>query len=144
MTDQVFSLANGAALLSWLALILLPRWPALLAALRGGAVGLLSLLYAVLVSVFFFGVGGGGYSSLPEVQALFAVPEVALAGWVHYLAFDLFVGLWIAERSDALGLSRLVQAPILAATFMFGPVGLLLFLAARAALAGVQRAEGAA
>jgi len=63
------------------------------------------------------------------VQKLFESPGVALAGWVHYLAFDLFVGLWIAMRSDAVGLSRWLQAPILVTTFMFGPIGLLLFAA---------------
>jgi hypothetical protein len=55
-----------------------------------------------------------------------------LAGWVHYLAFDLFIGGWIAVEADKVGLNRLFQAPILVATFMFGPVGLALFLAMRA------------
>jgi len=67
------------------------------------------------------------FFSLPAVQRLFTSPEIALAGWIHYLAFDLFVGLWLADRGDAMGLSRWIQAPILAATFMFGPFGLLLF-----------------
>ncbi len=131
MLEQVFSVANSAALYSWIALIFLPRWNVLLAVLRWGVVGLLSALYAVLVSVYFFRVEGGGYFSLAAVQTLFTSSEVVLAGWVHYLAFDLFVGLWIAARSDQIGLSRLVQAPILVATFMFGPVGYLFFLAVR-------------
>ena len=54
-----------------------------------------------------------------------------MVGWVHYLAFDLFVGLWIARDADAKGFSRLLQAPILFATFMAGPLGLLLWLAIR-------------
>jgi len=132
MLEQVFSIANSAALFSWVALIALPRWGALLTVLRWGVVGLLSALYAVLVSVYFFRVEGGGYFSLEAVETLFTSSEVVLAGWVHYLAFDLFVGLWIAARSDDLGISRLVQAPILLATFMFGPVGYLFFLAIRA------------
>ena len=132
MLEQVFSLANSAALLSWIALIFLPRWSVLFATLRWGVVGLLSALYAVLVSVFFFRVEGGGYFSLAAVETLFKSSEVVLAGWVHYLAFDLFVGLWIAARSDEIGLSRLIQAPILLATFMFGPVGYLFFIFVRA------------
>ena len=47
------------------------------------------------------GMGGGGYDSLAAVQRLFAVPELLLAGWLHYLAFDLFVGVWIAKRAGA-------------------------------------------
>ena len=52
-----------------------------------------------------------------------------IAGWVHYLAFDLFIGVWIAERLDAERLSRWIQTPILIATFLFGPLGLLLGIA---------------
>lgn len=132
MLEQIFSIANSAALFSWIALTFLPRGVALLAMLRWCVVGSLSALYAVLVSVFFFRLEGGGYFSLEAVETLFTSSEIVLAGWVHYLAFDLFVGLWIAARSDEIGLSRLVQAPILLATFMFGPVGYLFFLAVRA------------
>lgn len=92
-------------------------------------------LYAVLIPMVFADVPGGGFGTLAAVQALFASPAVALAGWVHYLAFDLFVGLWIAARADAAGVSRWLQAPVLATTFLFGPIGLLLF----AAVVGVER-----
>jgi hypothetical protein len=99
----------------------------LLDALRYGLIGALSLAYSGLVMVYFAG-SGGGFGSIAAVRALFASDPVLLAGWVHYLAFDLFVGIWIAERADALDLSRWLQAPILLATFMFGPLGLLVFL----------------
>ena len=52
-------------------------------------------------------------------------------GWTHYLAFDLFVGLWIARDADAKGFSRLVQLPILVLTLMAGPSGLLIWLLVR-------------
>ena len=123
----LFSTSSQIALVSWLALILLPRWRWLVAALRGGVVLLLSLLYAVLMFVFFFRVEGGGFGSLPALRALFSSDPVLLGGWVHYLAFDLFVGLWIAERADEIGMSRFLQWPILLLTFMFGPAGLLAF-----------------
>ena len=125
--QAVFSVVNSVALLCWIALVFLPRWPALRTAIQVVVVGGLCTLYAVLIAVYFFRVDGGGFFSLAAVQRLFESPPVALAGWVHYLAFDLFVGLWIARRSDAIGLSRWLQAPILAVTFMFGPIGLLLF-----------------
>lgn len=133
--EQIFSVAGGAAMLGWIALIFAPRWPALLSVLVYGIVGALSALYAGLVFTFLFTVEGGGFGSLAEVERLFSNRGALLAGWVHYLAFDLFIGVWIARRADAIGLSRIAQAPILVATFMLGPLGLLLFFAARAVLA---------
>ena len=121
----LFGLANGIALSSWAALILAPRWDVLLVTIRYGVIGLLCIAYAALVLMFFFRVEGGGFGSLVEVRTLFASDPALLAGWLHYLAFDLFVGLWIAERADVRGLSRFIQAPLLFATFMFGPIGLL-------------------
>ncbi len=134
--DPLFRLANSFALLAWTALILLPRWRALRIASLAG-IGVLCVLYTALVLRYFFGVAGGGFFSLPAVQRLFTSPPVALAGWVHYLAFDLCVGWWIACRCDAVGLSRWLQAPLLATTFMFGPIGLLLAGAALFAPAAI-------
>lgn len=128
--QSLFGLANGLALLGWAALILLPRWPLLLRALRYGLVTVLAFAYVALILGYFFQIEGGGFDSILAVRTLFASDPVLLAGWLHYLAFDFFVGLWIAGRAGEIGLSRLLQAPILAATFIFGPFGLLLFYAA--------------
>jgi hypothetical protein len=139
--DLVFRAANAAALASWIAVIFLPRGIAVRRAIQFAAIGGLCSLYAALILVYFFRVEGGGFGTLAQVQALFAAPQVALAGWVHYLAIDLFVGLWIAQRCDEAALPRLLQAPILATTFMFGPIGLLL---ASGMLARPPRAAGCA
>ena len=106
--DALFSIANTLALVSWVGLIVLPRWRFVRRALQLFIVAGLCVLYAMLIQGFFFGVEGGGFFSLAAVQKLFTSREVALAGWVHYLAFDLFVGLWIAgprrrDRRLALG-----------------------------------------
>ena len=93
--EQVFSLASAAVMPGWLILVFLPRW-------RHGApliVGvlipaLLGLLYTVLLLGNVGDTDGGNFSSLAGVQAFFANPWLLLAGWVHYLAFDLFVGVW--------------------------------------------------
>ncbi|GAA4050110.1 ABA4-like family protein [Parerythrobacter jejuensis] len=131
--EQIFGWAGQAAMIGWLILIFLPRrWPQLLWLPRFIIPFGLSLLYAGLAMAHFFTIEGGGYGSLDEVAALLGNREMLLAGWVHYLAFDLFVGGWIAVEADKVGLSRVIQAPILVATFMFGPVGLALFLAMRA------------
>lgn len=125
----------------WLILIFLPRrWPWLLAMPRFVIPLGLSLLYAGLIMIHFFSAEGGGFSSLEQVRALFTVDEALLAGWVHFLAFDLFIGGWIAVEADKIGIPRLVQAPILLMTFMVGPVGLALFLLMRAGFVRKQEA----
>ncbi|AWW74137.1 hypothetical protein CD351_06810 [Erythrobacter sp. KY5] len=131
----VFNGANLMAMLAWAALILLPRWPALLSALLYLGVGALCLLYAgILVSLLTglsAGSDGGSFTSIEGVRTLFGSDAGLTLGWVHYLAFDLFVGLWIARDGDAKGISRILQAPVLLATFLCGPVGLLVWLIAR-------------
>jgi hypothetical protein len=132
--ETVFVAANSLAMLGWVALTLSParvRWAGAARLFAGRAVPL--LLAAVYVVLFArHGLADGGYGSLAEVQRLFAVPELLTAGWLHYLAFDLFVGAWIAERSEALGLPHLALLPLLALTFLFGPAGLLAFMTLRA------------
>ena len=144
--DAIFGAANMFALISWVALILLPRWPALLSAILYLPIGLLSFLYAGilvgLVGGFVDPVGdmtGGNFSSIEGVQTLFSSKGGLTLGWVHYLAFDLFVGLWIARDADSKDFSRILQAPILLATFMAGPLGLFVWLIVRE---GRARAQG--
>ena len=131
--ETVFSLAGGAAIIGWLILIFLPRRFDLLFAVPQYVIPFgLSLAYAGFILPNMYTVEGGGFGSLAEVRVLFGNDALLLAGWIHYLAFDLFIGAWIARQADAIGLPRLIQAPILAAAFMFGPIGLAIFLAIRA------------
>ncbi|WP_299296026.1 ABA4-like family protein [uncultured Erythrobacter sp.] len=132
----VFSAVNVLALIAWVALIALPRWPALLSALTYLGVGLLCLIYAVcLIAVLSgfipAGEGGADFTTIQGVRSIFASDVGVTIGWTHYLAFDLFVGLWIARDADAKFFSRIVQAPILLATFLAGPLGLLIWLIVR-------------
>ena len=135
MWDTVFSIANALGLLMWVALVFLPRWPALLAAILYLGVGLLSAAYAVFLIAVVAGIvpggEGGNFSSIEGVRQIFASDAGVTIGWIHYLAFDLFVGLWIARDADAKDFTRLVQAPILFATLMAGPLGLVLWLLIR-------------
>lgn len=71
------------------------------------------------------------FSSLAGVTKLFSVPEMVLIGWVHYLCFDLMVGLYIVNNAEKLGINRFVIIPSLIFTFMMGPFGLLLYLITR-------------
>jgi Domain of unknown function (DUF4281) len=132
--ETVFALSNGLALLSWLALIASPPsapWTLRVWFLSGRLVPLLlSAGYLLMFALHWR--GQGGFGSPAEVRALFDVPGVLVAGWMHYLAFDLFVGVWIASRSAQIGLPHLATIPLLILTFMLGPVGLLCFMIVRA------------
>lgn len=138
--DLVFSLGNAIVLAGWTILILLPRrFPLLNAVPKYAIPTSFGLVYAGITLSRFFG-SGGGYGSLDAVRTLFSTDELLVAGWLHYLAFDLFVGCWIAGQADRMGLSRLIQAVILLLTFVVPPVGLVLFLATRAGAESMRRA----
>ena len=131
---QLFDLANIVALPGWAILIFAPRrWPWLNLLPAVVIPLLLSVLYTGLV-LRYFAEAGGGYSTLAAVKTLFLSDEILLAGWAHYLAFDLMIGALMAVRLDKLGASRLVQAPVLISVFLFGPVGVLFTYAIEAAL----------
>lgn len=127
--DTVFRIANGVALLCWMALLLSPpstRWARAVWRVSGRVIPLLlSVGYLALLAVHWR--GEGGFGSIEQVRALFDVPGALVAGWLHYLAFDLFVGAWIAQRSAELGIPHGWVVPVLVLTFMFGPLGLLAF-----------------
>lgn len=135
--DAWFSMVNLLAMIAWVGLIALPRWPALLSGVLYLGVGLLCLIYAVgligVVSGLIPNPDGGGadFFSIEGVRAIFGSDAGVTIGWTHYLAFDLFVGLWIARDGDAKNISRLLQAPILFATLMAGPFGLGIWLLLR-------------
>lgn len=132
--ESLFSAANAIAIAGWIALLIAPRRREANWWLAGLAIpGLLSAFYAALLAAHAPG-AEGGFSSLAAVAALFRTEGVLLAGWVHYLAFDLFVGAWICRRAAAEGISPWVARLCLPPTFLAGPVGLLLFLILRALL----------
>ena len=136
--DFLFALANPLALLGWLLLALAPRWRLTNILVLSGALPLLlAAAYAVLLAAHYLGAHGaeGGFGSLAGVAALFHDPWALLAGWVHYLCFDLFTGAWEARDARRRGVPHGWLVPCLALTFLFGPVGLLAYF-------GVRRAFG--
>lgn len=132
--EQSFSLATYLAIGGWLLLIVLPRSAAV--RLLCGVVLplLLSVGYLILIAQHFQG-AEGGFGSLADVRALFSRDELLLAGWIHFLAFDLFIGAWEARDAERAGLPHLVVIPCLVMTFMLGPIGLLFYFAIRLAKA---------
>ncbi len=139
-----FSMVNLLALIAWTGLILLPRWPALLSGILYLGIGLLCLIYATGLIGLLSGLipnpqgGGANFTTIEGVRSIFGSNGGVTIGWTHYLAFDLFVGLWIARDGDAKNISRFIQAPVLLATFMAGPLGLLVWLGLREPIARRQ------
>ncbi|WP_181418731.1 abscisic acid-deficient protein Aba4 family protein [Aquipseudomonas alcaligenes] len=131
---RLFQLASLAALGGWSVLILLPTWSHGPRLVLGVAVVLLCVLYGVslfqaLTSRGERSMGKPGFFSLRGVLALFSNPKAVLAAWIHILAFDLLAGLYIQQQGAAQGIGHLWLVPCYLLAMMFGPLGLLLFLA---------------
>src|SRR5215468_7874732 len=125
--EQIFLIANMLAILGWLLLVILPRWKGTRIIVLSGLIPLLfSAAYLVLISLFFWSTEGG-FGSLADVMKLFTNPWATLAGWIHYLAFDLFVGSWELKDSQQRGISHWLIIPCLFLTFLLGPIGFLLY-----------------
>ncbi len=125
--EQIFSIANLIALVGWVILTIAPRWTVTRKIVLSGAIPLLlSIAYLVLI-VLFFGAADGGFGSLAGVMKLFSNEWAVLAGWIHYLAFDLFVGIWEVKDAQAKNISHWFVVPCLFLTFMLGPIGFLLY-----------------
>jgi hypothetical protein len=142
MWQALFSLTNLVAVGAWLVLVGLPRKPLTNTVVLYLGVGLLCLCYAAMFAVLLTGAvdpltvpGAQPYVpsdySIAGLRKLFQSDGGLVMAWTHYLAFDLFTGLWIARDADAKGFGRISQIPFLIATFMAGPIGLLVWLIVR-------------
>jgi hypothetical protein len=149
MWQSLFVLTNAVAFACWAMLLFLPRRPIVMASVLFFGVGMLCLVYAGMFVALFGGladpmrVAGAPLPdltdySVPGLRALFMSDGGIVLGWTHYLAFDLFVGQWIARDADNKGFHRLAQLPFLFLTLMVGPIGLLLWLVFRERRARAQ------
>jgi hypothetical protein len=130
--DQVFSIVNAIALISWVLLALLPHQGWVTKILTGTVVpALLATVYTVIVAIMWSR-SPGGFSTLSAVATLFNNPWLLLAGWTHYLAFDLLVGNWEVRDARERGIPHALVLPCLIVTFLFGPAGWMLYLGLRA------------
>jgi hypothetical protein len=143
--ELLFSIASYSAMIGWLMLgcgIVLNN-----ALLRDDVAGrvfplILAIGYTLLILIFWGG-SEGGFGSLGDVDKLFANPWLLLAGWVHYLGFDLFMGAWIARQTANENLPRLILVILLPLTFLFGPAGYLAFEATRFIARRLRKPEAA-
>jgi hypothetical protein len=142
---QIFSIANVIAILCWVGLaisLFTSRQRTWIQRVTGLFVpGLFAIVYLFCICKGFAATPGGGFGSLTEVRALFANDAALDAGWLHYLAFDLFVGTWIVRQGTSEGIHPVLLFLCLPITFLLGPIGFLLFLIERAVFSR-RRAEG--
>lgn len=133
--DTLFGLANAVALVGWIILALAPfRRTLAISAARCIGVGLAVTYTVLLVQAVAGGGLGSDLTTLSGLTEGFSRPEAVLVGWVHYLAFDLWVGAWAIEDAGRRGVSHWAMLPVLFLTLMAGPVGLLAYLMTRVAL----------
>lgn len=151
----LFTLTNVIAMTGWAMIAFMPRGPKVMAVVLYLGVGLLCLAYAVMFAGLFSGafdavrVAGATTPDLLDyniagIRNLFMSDGGIVLGWTHYLAFDLFVGQWIAKDADHKGFSRMAQLPFLFATLMAGPIGLLLWMVVRERRARAMTRRGPA
>ena len=128
--ETLFNASGRLAIAGWGLLVFAPRWRW---SQRIASVIIpltLAIVYLILI-LLYFAKSPGGFGTLGQVAQLFQNSWLLLAGWIHYLAFDLFLGAWQARQAQRLGISHFLIIPCLLLTFLFGPIGLLIFWAIR-------------
>jgi hypothetical protein len=125
--DALFQISGPLALTGWAALAFSPLSPRTAQILAGWFIPMIFSLGYVGLILAHWTDAPGGFTSLPDVMMLFTDANIALAGWVHYLAFDMLIGAWIVRTARDEGISHLLVLPCLALTFLFGPAGFLTF-----------------
>jgi hypothetical protein len=121
--EGIFVVANTIAMFGWLLLVVAPSSPFTDKIVFSGLLpfGLAALYWITLGTVTLAGPPeGAGFNSLEAVALLFGNKWGLLAGWVHFLCFDLLVGIQIHKQ---IGNRPWVRLPCLCLTFLVGPVG---------------------
>jgi hypothetical protein len=130
----VFTASNLLVLPFWFLMITLPHWRGTQRILQSPLVLVpLPVLYAVLALPQLETMGRALLNpQLDEIAGLLGQPAIAAVGWIHYLAFDLFVGRYSYLDSRKRRINAWLMAPVLLLTLLLGPLGLLLYLGLRA------------
>jgi hypothetical protein len=129
--ENLFLVSNAIALVGWILLLVAPWLPRLADRVAGyGIPVVLALVYATTL-VSYMPDAEGSFTSLSGVAAGFAAPSIALVGWLHYLALDLFVGGWESRTARRESIPHWQVVPCLVLTLFAAPIGLTLFLLIR-------------
>lgn len=132
--EHIFSASGLLVMPLWLMMIFVPGWSVTTALMRSPLVALpAALLYTALILPGLLDVFPLlAQPELGPIAALLGTPTGATIGWVHFLAFDLFVGRWVYLDARERGLSAWLVSPVLALVLMVGPLGLATYLGLRA------------
>ena len=130
MVETLYTAVNVLVLPPWLLLIVAPRWKWTLPVTSVVFPFLLGLTYVMLLAFNLHGMSGG-FASLKDLARMFENPNLLLMGWVHYLAFDLFVGSWQVRDARQQGLPNILVIPCLLLTLLLGPTGLVCYFSLR-------------
>lgn len=139
--ETLFSIAGLIAMIGWLCLLaspLIATWADWIAGLLLPLI--LSMGYIILL-VIPVAESAGGFGTLADVMVLFSYEHAALAGWVHFLAFDLFIGAWVCRTARTESIRFWIVVPCLPLVFLFGPAGFLAFQIIRAFQNGTKSAR---
>ncbi len=130
--ESIFSICNTIALVGWLVLLIIsPFWFNTDKLLIGILVTLFAVLYTWLLASTFKLSDMEKFSTLDGVMELFTNRVAVTTAWIHFLAFDLMIGIWIKKNAQKHNINHWILIPCLFFTFMIGPVGLLLYLLIR-------------
>ena len=125
--SMLFQFANSYVVIGWFLLLVVPNWKYTMTIVKTGIIFLFAILYTYLISKGITNFNPQSFSSIEKVRVLFQDDNALTAGWIHYLAFDLFVGATIVEHAKQAGISRWIVSVALPFTFMFGPIGYLIY-----------------
>ena len=129
MTTLIFSIFNSLVIIFWAFLIFIPK----------NKFTKVIVNYPYIPIIFSFGylfflvqvpdIFKADFSSLYGVLNLFknSTLESAAAGWIHYLAFDFWMGAWILKNSQKINIPHYIILFPLIFTFILGPFGILIY-----------------
>ncbi len=127
--ETIFNIFNSGILLFWLILLVLPK-----KRLTQKIIAFPWVPFVISMGYVYFlstteGTFTADFSSLNSLTEMFqnAEPQGVAAGWLHYLAFDFWVGCWMLKNSQEKGIKHLWMILPLLCTFMLGPLGILLY-----------------
>ncbi len=135
MIEKVFSFSSALVMPFWFLMIVFPHWRWTNRVMQSVLVLVpVAVLYALLVLPRFGNIFiEVANPTLSGISALLGTSDGATIGWVHFLAFDLFVGRWVYLDSREKAINAWIMAPVLFFCLMLGPIGLLLYLSVRLA-----------
>ena len=126
-TTTIFKIVNNIAMLAWLFLLIVPKWKYTIPSVVSFIIFFLSISYTFIIIKALPLIKPDVFSSLSSIRNLFANDTTLLAGWIHYLAFDLFVGVYIVKEAQKYFIHRSIVTILLPLTFLFGPIGYVAF-----------------